>query len=104
MDPELGEVTDEEEEAVQAVDVRRQRARPAVPMPSAWELEWELEFKRRLAEKILEKCNSDEFTVLVPGGRRKSSGKIIRWARRQAVLAPHPSTRAKWRRFFGRYD
>ena len=99
MDPELGEVTDEEEEAMQAVDVRRQRARPAVQA-----VEWELEFKRRLAEKILEKCNSDEFTVLVPGGRRKSSGKIIRWARAQAVIAPHPSTRAKWRRFFDRYD
>lgn len=99
MDPELGEVTDEEEEAVQAVDVRRQRARPAVQA-----VEWELEFKRRLVEKILEKCNSDEFTVLVPGGRRKSSGKIIRWARRHAVLAPHPSTRAKWCRFFARYD
>ena len=54
------------------MDVRRQRARPAVQA-----VEWELEFKRRLAEKILEKCNSDEFTVLVPGGRRKSSGKII---------------------------
>ena len=100
MDPKLGEVTDEEEEAVEAVDVRRPRAPPALPKPSAWELE----FKRRLAEKILEKCNSDEFTVLVPGGRRKSSGKIIRWARRQAVLAPHPSTRAKWCRFFDRYD
>ena len=101
MDPELGEVTDEEEEAVQAVDVRRQRAR----REDLGEVqEWELEFKRRLAEKILEKCNSDEFTVLVPGGRRKSSGKIIRWARRQAVLAPHPSTRAKWCRFFDRYD
>ena len=101
MDPELGEVTDEEEEAVQAVDVRRQRAR----REDLGEVqEWELEFKRRLAEKILEKCNSDEFTVLVPGGRRKSSGKIIRWARRQAVLAPHPSTRAKWCRFFARYD
>lgn len=99
MDPELGEVTDEEEEAVQAVDVRRQRARPAVQA-----VEWELELKRRLTEKILEKCNSDEFTVLVPGGRRKSSGKIIRWARRQAVLAPHPSTRAKWCRFFDRDD
>ena len=97
MDPELGEVTDEEEEAVQAVDVRRQRARRV-------ELEWELEFKRRLADKILEKCKPDEFTVLVPGGRRKSSGKIIRWARAQAVIAPHPSTRVKWRRFFGRYD
>ena len=101
MDPELGEVTDEEEEAVQAVDVRRQRAR----REDLGEVqEWELEFKRRLAEKILEKCNLDEFTVLVPGGRRKSSGKIIRWARRQAVLAPHPSTRAKWCRFFARYD
>ena len=101
MDPELGEVTDEEEEAVQAVDVRRQRA----CREDLGEVqEWELEFKRRLAEKILEKCNSDEFTVLVPGGRRKSSGKIIRWARRQAVLAPHPSTRAKWCRFFDRYD
>ena len=101
MDPELGEVTDEEEEAVQAVDVRRQRAR----REDLGEVqEWELEFKRRLAEKILEKCNSDEFTVLVPGGRRKSSGKIIRWARAQAVIAPHPSTRAKWRRFFDRYD
>ena len=86
MDPELGEVTDEEEEAM---EVRRQR---------------ELEFKRRLVEKILEKCNPDVFTVLVPGGRRKSSGKIIRWARAQAVLAPHPSTRAKWCRFFDRYD
>ena len=81
------------------MDVRRQRARPAVQA-----VEWELEFKRRLAKKILEKCNSDEFTVLVPGGRRKSSGKIIRWARRQAVLTPHPSTRAKWCRFFDRYD
>ena len=101
MDPELGEVTDEEEEAVQAVDVRRQRAR----REDLGEVqEWELEFKRRLAEKILEKCNSDEFTVLVPGGRRKSSGKIIRWARAQAVIAPHPSTRAKWCRFFDRYD
>ena len=101
MDPELGEVTDEEEEAVQAVDVRRQRAR----REDLGEVqEWELEFKRRLAEKILEKCNSDEFTVLVPGGRRKSSGKIIRWARAQAVIAPHPSTRAKWHRFFDRYD
>ena len=100
MDPELGEVTDEEEEAVQAVDVRRQRAHCAVPMPS----DWELEFKRRLAEKILEKCNPNEFSVLVPGGRRKSSGKIIRWARAQAVLAPHPSTRAKWHRFFDRDD
>ena len=93
MDPELGEVTDKEGEAVQAVDLWRQRARRV-----------ELESKRRLADKILEKCKPDEFTVLVPGGRRKSSGKIIRWARRQAVLAPHPSTRAKWCRFFDRYD
>ena len=101
MEPELGEVTDEVEEAVQAVDVRWQRAR----REDLGEVqEWELEFKRRLAEKILEKCNSDEFIVLVPGGRRKSSGKIIRWARAQAVIAPHPSTRAKWRHFFERYD
>ena len=93
MDPELGEVTNEEGEAVQAVDLRRQRARRV-----------ELESKRRLADKILEKCKPDEFTVFVPGGRRKSSGKIIRWAREQAVIAPHPSTRAKWHRFFERYD
>ena len=48
MDPELGEVTDKEGEAVQAVDLRRQRARRV-----------ELESKRRLAAKILEKCNPE---------------------------------------------
>ena len=77
---------------------RRQRARRAV------EEELEAEFNRRLAREVMDTCNSNELELLFPEGRGRNHIQIISWARARASTAPHPSTRAKWPRFFDRYD
>ena len=106
MDPDLGEVrggggchrgeacnsrVEDEEEA-------KQRAQHAA------EEEVEAEFNRRLADKVRETCNSTELELVFLDGRRSNPLLIIRWARGRGVMAPHPSTTAKWHRFFDRYD
>ena len=109
MDPELGEVTKEEGGAVDvrvavAEQRRRRRRRRRQRARRAAEEEVEAEFNRRLADKVLETCNSTELDLVFPDDGRRNSLLIIRWARGREVMAPHPSTRAKWRRFFDRYD
>lgn len=107
MDPDLGEVTEEEVDAVEmrpAAAEERMRRRRRQRAQHAAEEEVEAEFNRRLADKVLETCNSTELELVLPDGRRRNSLLVIRWARGRAVMAPHPSTRAKWHRFFDRYD
>ena len=107
MDPELGEVTKEEGEAVDAraaaVEQRRRRRRRQMAQHAAEE-EVDVEFNRHLARKVMDTCNSNELELLFPDGRGRNHIQIISWARARASTAPHPSTRAKWHRFFDRYD
>ena len=109
MDPELGEVTEEEGEAVDAraavVEPRRRRRRRRRQMAQhAAEEEVDAEVNRHLARKVMDTCNSNELELLFPEGRGMNHVQIISWARARAATAPHPSTRAKWCHFFDRYD
>ena len=109
MDPELGEVTEEEGDAIDvraavAEQRRRRRHRRRQMARRAAEEELEAEFNRRLAREVMDTCNSNELELLFPEGRGRNHIQIISWARARAATAPHPSTRAKWRRFFDRYD
>ena len=109
MDPELGEVTEEEADAVDVraavAEQRRRRRRMRRQMARrAAEEELEAEFNRRLAREVMDTCNSNELELLFPEGRGRNHIQIISWARARAATAPHPSTRAKWRRFFDHYD
>ena len=70
----------------------------------AAEEEVDAEFNRRLAREVMDTCNSNEPEPLFPEGRGRNHVQIISWARARAATAPHPSTRAKWHRFFDRYD
>ncbi|XBI28450.1 hypothetical protein VPH35_052677 [Triticum aestivum] len=107
MDPDMGDVTEEEGEAVEvrtaAATHRRRRRRRQRALEAAQDEQQE-EFNRRLSNKVLEKCNEEELELVFTGGRGRSFMEIIRWARMRAVMAPHPATRAKWVRFFERYD
>ena len=109
MDPELGEVTEEERDAIDvraavAEQRRRRRHRRRQMARRAAKEELEAEFNRRLAREVMDTCNSDELELLFPGGRGRNHIQIISWARARASTTPHPSTRAKWHRFFDRYD
>ncbi|KAF7030290.1 hypothetical protein CFC21_041864, partial [Triticum aestivum] len=103
MDPDMGDVTEEEGEAVEvrtaAATHRRRRRRRQRALEAAQDEQQE-EFNRRLSNKVLEKCNEEELELVFTGGRGRSFMEIIRWARMRAVMAPHPATRAKWVRFF----
>ena len=73
MDPELGEVTEEEGEAVDvravAAEQRRRRRRRRRQMARrAAEEEVEAEFNRRLAREVMDTCNSNELELLFPVG------------------------------------
>ena len=104
----MGDVTEEEGEAVvvriAAAAQRRRRRRRRQRALEAAQDEQQEEFNRRLSDKVLEKCNDEELELVFTGGRGRSFMEIIRWARMRAVMAPHPATRAKWVRFFERYD
>ena len=105
----MGDVTEEEGEAVEvsataAQRRRRRRRRRRQRALEAAQDEQQEEFNRRLSDKVLEKCNDEELELVFTGGRGRSFMEIIRWARMRAVMAPHPATRAKWVRFFERYD
>ena len=108
MDPELGEVTEEEGDAIDVraavAEQRRRRRRRRQMARRAAEEELEAEFNRRLAREVMDTCNSNELELLFPEGRGRNHIQIISWARARAATAPHPSTRAKWRHFFDRYD
>ena len=109
MDPELGEVTEEEGDAVDvraaAAEQRTRRRRMRRQMARrAAEEELEAEFNRRLAREVMDTCNSNELELLFPEGRGRNHIQIISWARARAATATHPSTRAKWRRLFDHYD
>ena len=108
MDPELGEVTEEEGDAIDVraavAEQRRRRHKRRQMAQRAAEEELEAEFNRRLAREVMDTCNSDELELLFPGGRGRNHIQIISWARARAAMAPHPSTRAKWCHFFDRYD
>ncbi|XBI59926.1 hypothetical protein VPH35_040915 [Triticum aestivum] len=107
MDPDMGDVTEEEGEVVEvrtaAAAAQRRRRRRKRALEAAQDEQQE-EFNRRLSDKVLEKCNDEELELVFTGGRGRSFMEIIRWARVRAVMAPHPATRAKWVRFFERYD
>jgi nucleotide-binding universal stress UspA family protein len=107
MDPDMGDVTEEEGEAVEvraAASQRRRRRRRRHRALEAAQDEQQQEFNRRLSDKVLEKCNDEELELVFTGGRGRTFMQIISWARMRAVMAPHPATRAKWVRFFERYD
>ena len=107
MDPELGEVTEEGDAVdvrVEIVEQRRRRRRRRQRARRAAEDEVEAEFNRCLAREVIDTCNSNELELLFPEGRGRNHVQIISWARARAAPTPHPSTRAKWRRFFDRYD
>ena len=103
----MGEVTEEEGDAVDvraavAEQRRRRRRRRQLARPAEEELE--ADFNRRIAHEVMDTCNSSELELLFPEGRGRNHIQIISWARARVATAPHPSTRAKWRRFFDRYD
>ena len=108
MEPELGEVTKEEGDAIDVraavAEQRRRRRRRRQMARCAAEEELEAEFNRQLAHEVMDTCNSNELELLFPEDRGRNHIQIISWARARAATAPHPSTRAKWRRFFDRYD
>ena len=108
MDPELGEVTEEEGDAIDVraavAEQRRRRRRRRQMARHATEEELEAEFNRRSAREVMDTCNSNELELLFPKVRGRNHIQIISWARVRAAMAPHPSTRAKWPRFFDRYD
>ena len=94
MDPELGEVTEEEGDAVDvrvAVVEQRRRRRRGQRARRAAEEEVEAEFNRRRACKVMDTCNSNELELLFLGGRGRNHIQIISWARARAATAPHPS-------------
>ena len=100
MDPELGEVTEEEGDAIDvsaavAEQRRRRRHRRRQMARRAAEEEVEAEFNRCLACEVMDTCNSNELELLFPEGRGRNHIQIISWARARAATAPHPSTRAK---------
>ena len=108
MDPELGEVTEEEGDAVDvraaAAEQRRRRRRRRQMARRAAEEELEAELNRRLAREVMDTCNSNELELLFLEGRGRNHIQIISWATARAATTPHPSTRTKWRRFFHYYD
>ena len=108
MDPELGEVIEEEGDAIDVravvAEQRRRRHKRMQMARHAAEEELEAEFNRRLAREVMDTCNSNELELLFPEGRGRNHIQIISWARARAATAPHPSTRAKWLRFFDGYD
>ena len=77
---------------------RRQMARFAA------EDKLEAEFNRQLAREVMDTCNSNELELIFSQGRGRNHIQIISWARARAATAPHPSTKAKWRGVFDRYD
>ena len=83
---------------------RRRRRRHRQMARRAAEEEPEEEFNRRLPREVMDTCDSNELELLFPEGRGRNHIQIISWARKRAAMSPHPSTRAKWRRFFDRYD
>ena len=107
MDPELGEVTEEEGDAIDVrvavAEQRRRRRRRRQMARRAAEEELEAEFNRQLAHEVMDTCNSNELELPFPEGRGRNHIQIISWARARAATAPHLSTRVKWRRFFDRY-
>ena len=108
MDPELGEVTEEEGEAVDVraavAKQRRRRRRHKQMARRVAEEEVDAGFNKHLACEVMDTCNSNELELLFPEGRGRNRVQIISWARARAAMAPHPPTMAKWRRFFDRYD
>ena len=107
MDPELGEVTEEEGDAIDVRDAvaeqrRRRRRRRRQMARRVAEEELEAEFNRRLAREVMDTCNSNELELRFPEGGGRNHIQIISWARERAATAAHPSTRAKWHRFFDR--
>ena len=109
-DPNLGDVTQEEGEAMEVrppvTQQRRRRWRRSHRQREevAAQDEQEQEYNRRLSDKVLWKCSDEELELVFPDGRGRNFMQIIAWARRRVVMAPHPATRAKWDRFFQRYD
>ena len=87
-----------------AVAEQRRRRRRRQSARRAAEEEVEAEFNRRLAREVMDTCNSNEPELLFPDGMGRNHIQIISWARERVATAPHPSTRAKWRRFFDCYD
>ena len=108
MDPKLGEVTEEEGDTIDVraavAKQRRRRRRRRQMARCAAEEELEAEFNRRLAREVMDSCKSNELELLFLEGRGRNHIQIISWARARAAMAPHPSTRAKWHRFFDHYD
>ena len=68
MDPELGEVTEEEGDAIDVraavAEQRRRRRRRRQMARRAAEEELEAEFNRRLAREVMDTCNSNELDLL----------------------------------------
>ena len=108
MDPELGEVTEEEGDAIDVraavAEQRRRRRRRRQMAKCAAEEELEAEFNIRFAREVMDTCNSNELELLFLEGRGRNHIQIISCARARAAMAPHPSIRAKWCRFFDHYD
>ena len=85
MDPELGEVTEEEGDVVNVsvvvAEQRRRRHRCRQRARHAAEEEVEAEFNRRLACEVMDTCNSNELELLFPKGRGRNHIQIISWSR-----------------------
>ena len=93
----MGDVTEEEGEAVEVREATTQRRRRRRQRAlEAAQVEQQEEFNHRLSDKVLEKCNDEELELVFTGGRGRTFMQIISWARVRAVMAPHPATRICW--------
>ena len=95
MDPELGEVTEDEGDAIDVraavEEQRRRRHRRRQMARRAAEEELEAEFNRRLAREVMDTCNSNELELLFPEGRGRTIFRsLVGLGREQPRLHIHP--------------